>query len=106
MSAPASGVAVLVAVALGTGAALFAYSRDTLVILVWVVGAVLLYRAAKRGPKSVQGAPDPAPPPLPERGPKQEPQVSLVRDTTHPNRWIVTRESPWLTYRHEDRDES
>lgn len=106
MSAPASGVAVLVAVALGLGLAVYAISRDALVLIVWALGATMIYRAAKAGPKSVQDAPDPAPPTPPERGSKTEPQVNIVRDTAHPNRWIVTRESPWLTYRHESRDES
>lgn len=106
MSAPASGVTVLVAVALGTGIAVYAVSRDVFVLLAWALGAGLLYRAAKRGPKSVQDAAGPAPPAPSERGSQEEPQVSLVRDTTHPNRWIVTRDSPWMTYRHENRDES
>lgn len=89
-----AGGAVLVAASLGTGVAVYAYSRDVLVIVVWILGAVLLWRAAR---KKVPGTPDPAPPPVPERGSEEEPQVTLVRDTAHPNRWLVTRESPWMT---------
>ena len=65
-------------------------------IAVWVLGwASLIW--ATRPNKSVEDAPNPSPPPLPERGPKQEVQVSIVRDTAHPNRWIVTRPSGWMT---------
>lgn len=101
-----AGISVLVAAALGLGTAVYAISRDTLVIAVWIIGWGLVWRAAKRGPKNVDTAPNPAPPPLPERGPEATPQVSMVRDTAHPNRWIVATESPWMRYRHESRDES
>jgi len=91
------GAAVLVAAAAGVGIAVFVYSRDAFVLLVWVLGAVAVWYAAKTPNKSVQDAPDPAPPPLPERGSEEEPQVRMMRDKTHANRWLVTRPSPWLT---------
>lgn len=101
-----AGISVLVAAALGLGTAVYAISRDTLVIAVWIIGWGLVWRAAKRGPKNVADAPNPTPPPLPERDSEEKQQVKMVRDTTHPNRWIVAAPSPWLTYRHENRDET
>jgi len=104
MSSRTSGAATLVICSAGVGLAVFAYSRDAFVLLVWVLGAAAVWWAAK---KPVQGAANPAPPPLPERGLEKEPQVTMVRDTAHPNRWLVTRESPWMTQEIEkDRDES
>jgi hypothetical protein len=102
------GAAVLVTAGAGVGLAVFVYSRDAFVLLVWALGAVAVWWAAKRPNKSVRDAPDPAPPGTSERGSEQEPQVSMVRDTTHPNRWIVARDSPWLTVEidKEDRDET
>lgn len=83
---------MLAVAALGTGWAIFSVSRNVFVLLVWGVGAFLVWRAAKKVPH----APDRTPPPAPERGPEKEPQVTMVRDTEHPNRWIVARESPWV----------
>lgn len=97
------GYVVLAAAGAGTGAAIYAYSRDLLVILVWVIGAVLLWRAARKVPDT----PDPAPPPAPEGAADEEPQVNVVRDNGHPNRWLVTRPSEWLGWEFpEDRDET
>lgn len=93
-------IAILTAVPL---AALWLISRDLFIVAVWVVAWWMVIRAAR---KSVPGTPDPAPPPPPERGSEEEPQVTMVRDTAHPNRWNVARPSPWMTYRHESRDES
>lgn len=99
-----AGVTVLTVAALGLGTAVYAISSDAFVIAVWIIGWALVVKAAL---KPVQSTPDPAPPPLPERGPEEKPQVKMVRDTTHPNRWIVATESPWLTYEStEDRDET
>lgn len=100
MTPEEQGAAVLVTAAAGVGLAVFVYSRDAFVLLVWALGAAAVWWAtgAKRTPrKRVQDAPDPAPPPLSERGALKEPQISAVRDTAHPNRWTVTRPSPWLT---------
>jgi hypothetical protein len=104
MSSRTAGAATLLICSAGVGLAVFAYSRDAFVLLVWALGAAAVWWAAK---KPVQGAANPAPPPLPERGSEKEPQVTMVRDTTHPNRWVVTRPSPWLAEPIEkDRDES
>ena len=65
-------------------------------IAVWALGAAAIIWATRPN-KSVEDAAKSAPPPLPERGPKQEVQVNVVRDTSHPNRWIVTRPSGWMT---------
>lgn len=97
------GITVLAVAALGLGAAVYAISRDTFVIVVWIIGWALVVKAAR---KPVQSTPDPAPPPPPERGSEEKPQVKMVRDTTHPNRWIVAAESPWLRYPLDKRDES
>lgn len=88
-----AGYAVLAAAALGVGGAVYAVSRDLFVIAVWVVGWVLVYRAAKKVPDAAI----PTPPAPSERGSEKEPQVTMVRDISHPNRWIVAKESPWVT---------
>ena len=98
-----AGVTVLAVAALGLGTAVYAISSDTFVIAVWIIGWALVVKAAR---KPVQSTPDPAPPPLPERGSEEKPQVKMVRDMTHPNRWIVAAESPWLHYPLDKRDES
>lgn len=72
---------------------LWAISPAALVLAVWVVGWGSVIWSAKRVPRT----PDPAPPPPSERGSEQEPQVTILRDTTHPNRWIVARPSRWMT---------
>lgn len=99
------GWCLLVAAAAGVGVAVFAYSRDAFVILFWVIGAVALWKANKKMPS----APDRTPPPTPKRGSEQEPQVNVVRDPTHPNRWTVTEQTPWLDWAPDndnDRDKS
>lgn len=97
------GWCLLIAAAAGVGMAVFAYSRDLFVIAFWVIGSVAVWRAARK----VSGAPNPAPPPAPERGSQEEPQVTLIRDTTHPNRWVIIRQSKWLRWTAtEDRDVS
>jgi|GEM_PF-4813840 len=110
MTPEEQGAAVLVTAAAGVGLAVFVYSRDAFVLLVWALGAAAVWWAteAKRTPrKRVQDAPDHSPPPPGDPSRKQEPQVIAVRDTTHPNRWTVTRPSPWMTEEIEkDRDES
>lgn len=88
-----AGVAVITIAALGLGVAFYAVSRDLLIAVVWVAGAVLLYRAAKKVPST----PDHSPPPLPEGAAEEEPQVTVVRDRSHRNRWLVTKPSRWMT---------
>lgn len=96
MTPEQQGAAVLTTAAAGIGIAVFVYSRDAFVLLVWALGAVAVWYAA-RTPNKVPGTPDPAPPAPSERGSEEEPQVTMVRDSTHPNRWTVARPSPWLT---------
>lgn len=91
-----AGVAVITAAALGLGVAFYAVSRDLLVVVIWVAGAVLLYRAAKKMPDGVQDR-EPLPHRPSERGSEEEPQVTVVRDHSHPNRWLVTKPSRWMT---------
>lgn len=89
----AAGAAVLTVAALGVGIAVFVYSRDAFVLLVWALGAVAVWWAA-RTPNKID---NPSPPPPAPPSPDTNTQVSMVRDTTHPNRWAVTRKSPWVT---------
>lgn len=98
-----AGLTVLAVAALGLGTAIYAISHSTFVIAVWIIGWTLVVKAAR---KPVQNAPDRTPPPLPERGGEEEPQVKMVRDPSHRNRWVVATESPWLRRSFTDRDES
>lgn len=100
-----AGVAVLTAAALVLLTILYSASPDFFIL---GVGALPLawfgYLWAAK--KYVFDAPNPAPPPPPERGSEEEPQVTVVRDTSHPNRWLTPRPSKWLDWTDEDRDES
>ncbi len=58
----AAGGCVLVVLGGGAAAVVFAVSPEAGVLAVWVVGAVAVWRAARRR-MSVQGAANPAPPP-------------------------------------------
>lgn len=78
-------------------AILWAASREAFILALGAVGWGSVIWVAYHTPKSVQDAPDPAPPPLPERGSEEEHQVIAVRDTSHPNRWATLRPSRWLT---------
>jgi hypothetical protein len=89
-----AGGCLLLAASFGTAVAVYAYSRDAFVLLVWAVGSILIHRAAR---KKVVVTVDPAPPATSERGSQKEPQVTMVRDVAHPNRWIVIQDSPWMT---------
>lgn len=91
-----AGVAVITAAALGLGAAFYAVSRDLLIIAIWFTGFVLLYRAARKRDLAAQDR-EPLPHRPSERGSEEEPQVTVVRDQSHPNRWLVTKPSRWMT---------
>lgn len=86
-------VTIVVAVPLTV---LYAITPEGFILALGGIGWGSIIWAAYHTPKSVQDAPDPAPPPLPERGPVEEPQVTAVRDTSHPNRWLTLRTSRWL----------
>ena len=103
MTPQQQGAAVLVTAAAGVGLAVFVYSRDAFVLLVWALGSAAVWWAAKT-PNKID---NPSPPPPEDPSPEEEPQASIVRDHAHPNRWLVTRPSPWLAEPVEkDRDES
>lgn len=87
------GVLVLAAGTVGLLAAIFAISREAFILFIVVGGWGTILWAAKRVPS----ASNPAPPPVPERGSVEEPQVTMIRDQTHPNRWVILRPSRWLT---------
>jgi hypothetical protein len=78
-------------------AILWAASREAFILALGAVGWGAVIWVAYHTPKSVQDAPESAPPPLPERGSEEEPQVIAVRDASHPNRWATPSRSRWLT---------
>jgi hypothetical protein len=90
----AGGWFLLIAAGCGVMAAIFAMARDVGILLVWAVGSYAIYRAAK----NVRGAANPAPPPAPECHEVAQPQVTMVRDTEHSNRWVVAQKTPWLNW--------
>lgn len=98
----AAGIFLLVASAAGVGTAILAYSRDLLVILVWIIGAAALWRANKK----MSRASNPAPPPEMRVATDAISQVTFVRDPSHPNRWVTLQQSDWLDWTNEDRDET
>lgn len=85
-------IAVITMTALPLGI-LWAAVPDAFVMLLWVLGWGAVIWSAKHLPRTA----NPAPPPPSERGPEQEPQVTIMRDQSHPNRWIVARPSRWMT---------
>lgn len=105
-SSGCAGAAVIAAAVLGSVLGLYAISRTVFILAVWVIGWGSVIWVAKHTPKSVQDAANPAPPPVPERGPEEKPQVSVIRDTTHPNRWAVATPSRWLDWEYDERDKS
>lgn len=92
-----AGAAVITAAVSVPLAVLYAASREAFILALGAIGWGAIIWVAYHTPKSVQDAPDPAPPPLPERGSGEEQQVIAVRDTAHPNRWATPRVSRWLT---------
>ena len=92
-----AGAAVITAVVLAALGGVYALSPEGLVLGLWVVGWSALIWATGWRPKKLRRTANPAPPPLPERGSEEEPQVTMVRDSAHPNRWIVTQPSGWVT---------
>lgn len=92
-SSGCAGAAVIAAAALVAVFGTYAISRTAFIGLVWIISWGAVIWAAR---KPVPGTPDPAPPPVPERGSEEEPQVSMLRDKSHPNRWVVAARSPWM----------
>ena len=92
-SSGCAGVVVVSAAALGAAFGIYSISRDLFILAVGAIawGAVLWVAW-----KPLPHTPDPAPPPVPERGSDAKPQVSVIRDTGHPNRWVVAAPSPWM----------
>lgn len=88
-----AGGCMLLAVSTGLGFAVYNISRDLLVIVVWVIGTALIGRACRN---KVQRPVNSAPPAPSKRGCEEEPQVTVMRDKTHPNRWVITKRSRWM----------
>ena len=98
-----AGAAVIAAAVLGSMVGLYAITPEGFILLVWAIGWGAVIWVAKKVP----GTPESAPPPPPEGGAETAPQVSAVRDTRHPNRWVVTSPSWWMAWEHDndnDRD--
>ena len=87
------GVVVLAGAAALALTVLWRLAPNLFVLAVWGIGWGAVIWVAKKTPK----IDNPSPPPPPERGTEKDPQVNVVRDTTHPNRWLVTRQSAWVT---------
>lgn len=96
-SSGCAGTVVVTAAVLGAVYGTYAASRTAFILLVWIIGWGAVIWAAKQVPATS----NPAPPPLPEGGPEEEPQVSTLRDKSHPNRWLITRPSRWLAVEHD-----
>lgn len=97
-----AGATVIAAVVLATVLGLYAISRTAFILLVWIIGWGTVIWAAR---KPVPSTPDPAPPPPSEGAVEKEPQVSVIRDTGHPNRWLILEPSRWMASNINDRDE-
>lgn len=80
-----AGLLVLFLAAGGLATALFTYSPTAGILILWVTGWAWLIWAAKKVPD----APSPAPPPPPEGVAEEKPQLKLMRDPDHANRWVV-----------------
>ena len=82
-----AGGCLLTGASLAVGMAVFVYSRDVFVLVVWALGGLLLWRAARRRNKIDN--------PSPGRGSEGvaeiKPQFSIVQDLGHPNRWRVNQ---------------
>lgn len=91
-----AGAVVITAAVSAALAGVYALSPEGLVLGLWVLGWSALIWATGWRPKKLRRTANPAPPPLPERGCEEEPQVTMVRDTAHPNRWVVAHPSRWL----------
>jgi len=97
-----AGAAVATTVVLGFASLMWAITPTFSVLALWAVGWGAIIWAAKRVPPT----PNPAPPPAPEGAVEEEPQVTLMRDPSHPNRWLTVGPSKWLGSRFNKRDES
>lgn len=81
----AAGAVVLTAASCGVGLALFAYSRDAFVLLVWAIGAAALWWVARK-PNKID---NPSPPLLSAPSPPEKPQFKVVSDKSNPHRSVV-----------------
>jgi hypothetical protein len=91
-----AGAVVITAAVSVPLAVLYAASPEGFILALGAIGWGAVVWVAYHTPKSVQDAPDPTPPAPSERGSEEEPQVTMVRDHGHPNRWVVTVPSKWL----------
>lgn len=76
----------------------YAISPEGFIVALGGLGWGAIIWVARHTPKNVADTSGRTPPPPPERGCEEELQVTMMRDTTHPNRWVITKPSPWLAY--------
>lgn len=81
MSERTQGAVVLTMAGLGVGLAVFVYSSDAFVLLVWVLGAAAVWQMAR--------TPNHSPPLPPAPSAKEEQQVRIEQDPDSPGHWII-----------------
>jgi hypothetical protein len=86
MGSSTAGALVLTVAGAGVGLAVFTYSRDAFVLLVWAIGAVAVWWAAR---KPVRDTANPAPPPPPEGAGDANLQFTVIDDPDRPGHAIV-----------------
>lgn len=89
-----AGAIVLTVLVLALAVVLFAASREAFILVFWggAAAGLLFWQARKVPPASNSAPPTPS-----ERGCEEEPQVTTIRDPSHPNRWLIIRPSEWLS---------
>lgn len=85
------GYVVIAVVAAAPLLVLYGIAPEAFVLAFWAVGWGLVVWAAR---KRVQDAPDPAPPPVPERGSDTKPQFRVVQDPQRPGASVVVWDEP------------
>lgn len=91
-----AGAVVITAAVLAVLGGAYALSPTCFVLGVMGGGWAAVIWATGWRPKWMRRTANRTPPAPSGRGPEEEPQVTMVRDTAHPNRWIVARPSTWM----------
>lgn len=73
---PVAGACVLIVLAVGALAIVYAVSPDAAIFTIWAAGMFAMWRVAR----SVRRAPNPAPPPPSEGAADTKPQFTIVDD--------------------------
>ena len=83
-----AGYVLLGVAALGVTYVLCLAAPRVMTLILWGLG----WTGLILGWRKMRSTRYPAPPAPPERGSEKEPQVRIVKDPEHPNRWIVLPE--------------